>query len=108
MLIDEENTILTYMVEVVDIIQIGDKKLKIREKKPTPNKVVKVIDLVRRVACKSPELKENDEYLFMGLDRGGSYYLDETSFVKLWPTDPGNSDKKQLDKFARQHICKPK
>ncbi|KAL9988937.1 hypothetical protein ACROYT_G003433 [Oculina patagonica] len=106
--IDEENTILSYIVEVVQIIQKGDKEIKIREVKPTPDKVLNLTELVRRVACKSPELKKDNEYLFMGLDRGGRYYLDETSFVKLWPTDPGNSDKKQLDKFAREHNCKPK
>ena len=108
LVVDEENTLLTYMVKVVQIIQEGNEPLKIRKIKATPNLVLNIIDLVRRGACKSPELEENKEYLFMGLDRRGRYELDQTSFVKWWPTDPDNSDKKQLDNFARQHYCKSK
>lgn len=103
----EEGVILTYVVEVVQKIQEGEELLKTRQTKPV-NKFLTVIDLVQREACKSPKLEEDKEYLFMGLDRGGRYELDQTSFVKWWPTDPRDSDKKQLDNFAREHYCKSK
>lgn len=106
LLIDEENTVLSYVVEVLQIIQQGDNDLKITKEKIIPlNKEYEVIDLVKREACKSPKLKQNNEYLFMGLDKGGKYELDKTSFVKLWPTEPNDTDKKKLDDFARLHKC---
>ena len=103
----EEGVILTYVVEVVQIIQEGEELLKTRRIKPV-NTFLTVVDLVQREACKSPKLEENKEYLFMGLDRGGRYELDQSSFVKWWPTDQGNSDKKQLDNFAIDHYCQSK
>lgn len=107
--VDEEETMLTYEVEVVKIIQQPKKGLKIRKENPTNNKEIDVIDLVKRAACRSPKLKEKEEYLFMGLDIGRRYHLDETSFVKQWPTEPGDpdkkSDKEKLDTFAQQHSC---
>ena len=105
MRVDEDETMLTYEVEVVKIIQQPNKELKIRKEKPINNKEIEVIDLVKRAACRIPELEENEEYLFMGLDGGGQYHLDETSFVKQWPTEPGDPDKKKLDRFAQQHRC---
>lgn len=105
LLIDEDNTVLRYTVEVLQIIQQGEDDLKLKTEKKTLNRNYEVIDLVKREACKSPKLEENNVYLFMGLDTGGKYELDKTSFVKLWPMDPNDDDKKKLDKFARQHKC---
>lgn len=105
LLIDEDNTVLTYTVEVLRIIQDGEDDLKLKISKLELNKEYEVIDLVKRERCKSPKLEEKNEYLFMGLDKGGKYELDKTSFVKLWPADPNDSDKKKLDKFASQHKC---
>ena len=106
-MIYEENTMLKYTVEVLQIIQEGenDLKLKISTIKMNKKSEQYAIDLVKREACKSPKLEENNEYLFMGLDKGGKYELDKTSFVKQWPTDPNDADKKKLDQFARQHKC---
>ena len=107
LMIYEENTMLKYTVEVLQIIQEGenDLKLKISTIKMNKKSEQYAIDLVKREACKSPKLEENNEYLFMGLDKGGKYELDKTSFVKQWPTDPNDADKKKLDQFARQHKC---
>ena len=106
LLIDEDNTVLRYTVEVLQTIQEGEGDLKLKTEKETIlNREHNVIYLVRREACKSPKLEEGSEYLFMGLDKGGKYELDKTSFVKLWPTDPNDDDKKKLDKFAHQHKC---
>lgn len=102
--IDEDNTLLTYTVEVLQIIQEGEKGLK-SQKVKLGNKEYRAIELVKRAACKSPKLVENNEYLFMGRDKGRKYELDKTSFVKLWATDPNNADKIKLDKFARKHKC---
>lgn len=103
-MIDEHLTLLTYTVEVLQIIQEGENGLK-SEKRNIGNKEYRVIEPVKSAACKSPKLVENNEYLFMGRDKGDTYWLDKTSFVKLWPTDPNNADKIKLDKFARKHKC---
>lgn len=96
LLIDEQNTMLAYVVEVVQIIQQGNKELKVGDK----------IDLWKRGACQSPDLKENQDYLIMGLDNGDRYELDKTSFVKLWPRGPDNDkDKVILEDFAAQFAC---
>jgi len=94
--VNEENSMVLYIVEVVQIIQQGNKDLKVGEK----------IELWKRGACQSPDLKETKEYLFMGQDEGGRYDLDKTSFVKLWPGKPAdNNDKKILEDFAAQYAC---
>ena len=96
LLIDEQNIMLEYIVEVVQIIQQGNKDLNVGQR----------IGLFKRGACQSPELKENKEYLFMGLDKGDRYELDKTSFVKLWPRSPDNNkDKLILEDFAAQYTC---
>lgn len=95
LLIDEENTVLSYVVEVKQIIKQGTKNLKIKQR----------IEFTKRGACQSPDLKEFEEYLFMGLDKTGKYELDKNSFVKLWPTKPNNKDKVILDQFADQFAC---
>ena len=106
-MVDEENAVLRYTVEVLQIIQEGENDLKLKISKiPINNKEFEVIELVKRATCKSPKLEENKEYLFMGLEKGGNYELDKTSFVKLWPTDSNDADKKKLDKFARMHKCR--
>ena len=94
MLIDEDGSMLNYVVEVVQIIQQGHKDLKIKQN----------IELQKRGACQSPDLKEGKEYLLMGLDKGGSYNLDKTAFVKLWPKKrDGNKD--ILEDFAQRYAC---
>ena len=96
LLIDEHNTMLAYVVDVVDIIQQGNKLLNVNQK----------IELWKSAACHSPQLDENKEYLFMGLDDGDRYNLDKTSFVKLWPESlKDNKDKQSLEKFAAKHRC---
>ena len=96
MLIDEDNAMLNYFVEVLQIIQQGNKNLAIKQK----------IQFTKRGSCQSPDLKEHEEYLFMGLDKTGIYELDQNSFVKLWPTKPDNNkDKVILDQFADQFAC---
>lgn len=104
-MVDEENAVLRYVVEVLRIIQEGENDLKLKISKFKINREYEVIELVKRVACRRPKLEKNKEYLFMGLEKGGNYELDKTSFVKLWPTDPNDADKKKLDKFARLHKC---
>ncbi|CAH3019179.1 unnamed protein product [Porites evermanni] len=94
-LIDEQNAMLAYVVQVVKIIKQGNKVLKDGG----------LIELWKRGACQSPDLKENKEYLFMGRDEGERYELDKTSFVKLWPQNKGNKDKTTLDDFAAQLAC---
>ena len=87
---------LTYVVEVKQIIKQGNKNLKVTDQ----------IEFTKRGSCQSPDLKELEEYLFMGLDNIGKYELDQSSFVKLWPTiPPKNKDKKILDEFAGQFVC---
>ena len=87
---------LEYLVEVEQIIKQGNKNLKVKQ----------VVSLWKRATCKSPDLKENQEYLFMGWDNGDRYKLDKTSFVKLWPRSPDNdSDKRILEDFAVQFAC---
>lgn len=94
MLIDEENTMVSYVVEVVQIIQQGNKDLKIKQR----------IDLMKRGSCQSPDLKEGMEYLLMGLDKTDKYELDKNSFVKLWPKKrDGNKD--ILEDFAQNYAC---
>ena len=96
LLIDEQNTMLAYMVEVLQIIQQGNKDLKVGQQ----------IELWKRGTCQSPDLKENKEYLFMGKVKGDRYDLDKTSFVKLWPKRPANDkDKVILEDFAAQYAC---
>ena len=86
---------LNYFVEVQQIIKQGNKNLVVKQK----------IEFTKRGSCQSPDLKELEEYLFMGLDKTGKYLLDQNSFVKLWPTEPLNKDKTTLDQFARQFAC---
>ena len=95
LLIDEQNSMLAYMVEVVKIIKQGNKNLNVGEQ----------IELWKRGACQSPDLKENKEYLFMGLDKGDKYDLDKNSFVKLWPLSKDNKDKTTLENFAGKIAC---
>lgn len=95
MLVDENNAMLTYTVEVKKIIKQGNKNLKVTDK----------IDFSKRGSCQSPDLKEREEYLFMGLDNAGKYELDQNSFIKLWPAQPNNKDKLILDQFADQFVC---
>lgn len=95
LLIDEQNTMLGYTVQVVQIIKQGNRNLKVGER----------IELWKRGACQSPDLKEKKEYLFMGQDNGRRYYLNEKSFVKLWPKSKDNKDKTILDDFAAQFVC---
>ena len=96
LLIDEMNTRLAYVVEVVQIIKQGNKDLHAGQR----------IELWKRGVCHSPDLKENTDYLFMGLDKGDRYKLNERSFVKLWPRSPDNNkDKLILENFAAQHTC---
>jgi len=94
-LIDEQNAMLAYVVQVVKIVKQGNKMLKAGG----------LIELWKRGACQSPDLKENKEYLFMGRDEGERYELDKTSFVKLWPQNKGSKDKTTLDDFAAQLAC---
>ena len=96
MLIDEDNTVLNYVVEVQQIIKQGNKNLAIKQR----------IEFTKRGSCQSPDLKELEEYLLMGLDKTGRYLLDQNSFVKLWPREPANNkDKETLDQFADQFAC---
>lgn len=95
LLITEQNSMLEYLVEVVKIIKQGNKELKVKQ----------VISLWKRGACQSPDLTENQEYLFMGRDEEGRYELDKKSFVKLWPSIANNKDKVILEDFAAQFSC---
>ena len=95
--VDEVETMLEYVVEVVQIIQKGNKKLKLRSKDGKKTQ----IELTKRGTCRSLKLEANKEYLIMGRDEGGKFELDENSFVKLWPEVGEN--KAKLDKFAREH-----
>ena len=95
LLIDEQNAMLAYVVEVVRVIKRGNKKLKVGNK----------IELWKRGACQSPDLKENKYYLFMGLDSGERYDLDKNSFVKLWPQIRDNNQD-ILNDFAAQFACR--
>ena len=97
LLVDEVETMLEYVVEVVQIIQKGNKKLKLRSKDGKKTQ----IELTKRGTCRSLKLEANKEYLIMGRDEGGKFKLDENSFVKLWPEVGEN--KAKLDKFAREH-----
>lgn len=94
LLVDEVETMLEYVVEVVQIIQKGNKKLRRKDGKKTR------IEFTKRGTCRSLKLETNKEYLIMGRDEGGKYELDENSFVKLWPEVGEN--KAKLDKFARE------
>ena len=96
MLVDEVETMLEYVVEVVQIILKGNKKLKLRRKDGKKTR----IEFTKRGTCQSLKLETNKEYLIMGRDEGGKYELDENSFVKLW-SEVGEN-KAKLDKFARE------
>ncbi|RMX42632.1 hypothetical protein pdam_00010273 [Pocillopora damicornis] len=96
LLVDEVETMLEYVVEVVQIILKGNKKLKLRRKDGKKTR----IEFTKRGTCRSLKLETNKEYLIMGRDEGGKYELDENSFVKLWPEVGEN--KAKLDKFARE------
>ena len=96
LLVNEVETMLEYVVEVVQIIQKGNKKLKLRRKDGKKTQ----IEFTKRETCRSLKLETNKEYLIMGRDEGGKYELDENSFVKLWPEVGKN--KAKLDKFARE------
>ena len=95
LLIDEDDKSLTYVVRVTNVIQQGNKALKIGED----------IEFWKSGTCQSPDLKENKNYLFMGRDDGHRYTLDNKSFVKLWPTKDGNTDKSILDSFEANYTC---
>lgn len=95
LLIDEDDKSLSYVVNVTNIIQQGNKALKIGDD----------IEFWKSGTCQSPDLKENKNYLFMGRDNGHRYKLDNKSFVKLWPTKEGNTDKSILDSFEANYIC---
>ena len=95
LLIDQYKNMVEYLVRVLKIIKQRNRKLK----------VGKVLTLWKRKDCNSPDLKKRNEYLFMGLEKGGRYELDKNSFVKLWPKSRANKDKKSLDKFAKQFTC---
>lgn len=95
LLISEDNTRLEYLVRVKQIIKQGNKELKERQK----------IWFRKEGACRSPDLKEKHEYLFMGKDQGG-YELDKNAFVKYWPRRPeNNKDKVILEDFAKRFSC---
>lgn len=94
LLIDEEGSMLSYVVEVLQVIQQGHKDLKVKER----------IELKKRGSCQSPDMKEDKEYLIMGLDKGGRYQLDKTAFVKLWP-EKRNPNKDILEGFAQRYVC---
>lgn len=96
LLVDEVETMLEYVVEVVQIILKGNKKLKLRREDGKKTR----IEFTKRGTCRSLKLETNKEYLIMGRDEGGKYELDENSFVKLWPEVGEN--KAKLDKFARE------
>ena len=95
LLIDQNKNMVEYLVRVLKIIKKRNRKLK----------VGKVLTLWKHRDCNSPDLQERNEYLFMGLKKGGRYELDKNSFVKLWPKSRANKDKKSLDKFAKQFTC---
>ncbi|KAK2565794.1 Complement C3 [Acropora cervicornis] len=95
LLIDEDDKSLTYVVRVTNIIQQGNKALKIGED----------IEFWKSGTCQSPDLKENKNYLFMGRDDGHRYTLENKSFVKLWPTKDGNTDKSILESFETNYTC---
>ncbi|XP_015753158.1 PREDICTED: complement C3-like [Acropora digitifera] len=95
LLIDEDDKSLTYVVRVTNIIQQGNKALKIGDD----------IEFWKSGTCQSPDLKENKNYLFMGRDDGHRYTLDNKAFVKLWPTKEGNTDKSILDSFETNYTC---
>ncbi|XP_067056513.1 complement C3-like [Acropora muricata] len=95
LLIDEDDKSLTYVVRVTNVIQQGNKALKIGED----------IEFWKSGTCQSPDLKENKNYLFMGRDNGHRYTLDNKAFVKLWPTKEGNTDKSILDSFETNYTC---
>ena len=95
LLIDQNKNMVEYLVRVLKIIKKRNRKLK----------VGKVLTLWKHRDCNSPDLQERNEYLFMGLKKGGRYELDKNSFVKLWPKSRANKDKKSLDKFVKQFAC---
>ena len=95
LLIDEDDKSLTYVVRVTSIIQQGNKALNIGDD----------IEFWKSGTCQSPDLKENKNYLFMGRDDSVRYTLDNKSFVKLWPTKAGNTDKSILDAFETNYTC---
>lgn len=94
LLIDEDGSMLNYVVEVLQVIQQGHKNLKVRQR----------IELKKRGSCQSPDMKENTDYLIMGLDKGGRYQLDKTAFVKLWP-EKRDLNKDILEEFAQRYVC---
>lgn len=94
LLIDEDGSMLNYVVEVLQVIQQGHKNLKVRQR----------IELKKRGSCQSPDMKENTAYLIMGLDKGGRYQLDKTAFVKLWP-EKRDLNKDILEEFAQRYVC---
>lgn len=95
LLIDQYKNMVEYLVRVLKIIKKRNRILK----------VGKVLTLWKRRDCNSPDLKERNEYLFMGFENGGRHDLDKNSFVKLWPKSRASEDKKSLDKFAKQFTC---
>ena len=88
---------IEYIVDVLHIIQQSNSVLRVGQK----------IELFKHRDCVwSPDLKEMDDYLFMGLEKKGRYNLDGSSFVKLWPKRPANNKNKViLENFAAQHAC---
>ena len=95
LLIDQYENMVDYLVRVLKIIKKRNRNFK----------VGKILTLRKHKDCNSPDLKERNEYLFMGLEKGGRYELDKNSFVKLWPKSQANKDKKSLDKFVKQFTC---
>ena len=94
LLIDEENAMLSYVVEVLQIIQQGNKNLEVKHQ----------INFMKSGACQSPDLKEGKDYLIMGHDKTGRYQLDQNSFVKLWPKKR-DVNKDVLENFAQNYAC---
>ena len=86
MLIDELNSVLNYIVRIQHIFKQGNVALRTKQK----------IEFTQMGSCQSPDLKEQQDYLFMWQGKTGNFLLDQTSFVKLWPREPQNNKDKSI------------
>ena len=78
-LIDEEEKMrqswLSYSLVVKEVFKPG-----------TPNFAVgELVEFMKRVGCRCPDMKLNKDYLVMGKYNRGQFIFDDTTYVKRWP-----------------------
>ena len=92
-IVDEQNSWLTFVIRVIDVYKQGNHVLKTDDH----------VEFKKQGTCLSPDLKKRKEYLFMGRDKNKQYVLDKSAWVKEWPKV--GRDDQTLQNFVNTLSC---